>query len=169
MSSLTVSTEIEAVFDTTLERAFKSPMLCDVRKVHTGHWITPRVLRCTDDSTWGQVGGSRIIHMDGSTFTRPGTSLDTVLARDENRYWKIEISDFEMFAFGFERFQGEWFTHQQPDGRVHIRYRYTMFSGSPLLYPIHWLFTRLLWRMYMRQVLENIRQLTLQEEPYLSN
>ena len=58
---MTTSTEITTVLDTTLERAFKTPMLCDVREIHTGYGVTPRVTHCTDDATWGRVGGSRQI------------------------------------------------------------------------------------------------------------
>jgi hypothetical protein len=48
--------EIATVFHSTLERAFKTPLLCDVAKVHTGYGIMPRVTHCTDDENWGQVG-----------------------------------------------------------------------------------------------------------------
>lgn len=58
-----ITTEISAIFDTTLERAFKSPMLCDITKVHTGYGITPRVTHCTEDENWGKAGGSRKVFM----------------------------------------------------------------------------------------------------------
>ncbi|MCB9331841.1 MAG: hypothetical protein H6574_12225 [Lewinellaceae bacterium] len=38
-------------------------MLCDVTKVHTGFGMMPRVTHCTEDETWGQVGGSRKVFM----------------------------------------------------------------------------------------------------------
>lgn len=164
------STEITAVFETTLERAFKSPMLCDITRIHTGHGITPRVTHCTEDETWGQAGGSRKVCME-KTFAFKGgeSSLDTVLERKENEYWKIEISEFKTPSLGFEKFQGEWFTTPLETGKVLVRYRYTLFSNSTLLYPIHWLFTKLIWRNYMRHVLENIRKLVISEAPYLHN
>ncbi len=165
---LKTTTEITTVFNTTLERAFKSPMLCDITKVHSGYGITPRVTFCTEDETWGKVGGSRKVFMAKTLAFKGGeSSLDTVLERKENEYWKIEISDFKTWSMGFEKFQGEWFTTQLEEGKVLVRYRYTMFSKYRLCYPFHWLFTKIVWRNYMQHVLENIRQLTLEEAPYL--
>ena len=101
------------------------------------------------------------------TFKGGESSLDKVLERVENKYWKIEISDFKAASMGFEKFQGEWFTKQLQEGKVEVRYRYTMFSNSRIFYPFHWLFTKLVWRNYMRHALENIRELTINESPYL--
>lgn len=83
----------------------------------------------------------------------------------ENEYWKIEISDFKTWAMGFEKFQGEWFTSQRPDGKVQVRYVYTMFSNSYLFYPFHWLFTKLIWRNYMKHVLENVENVGNEQRP----
>lgn len=164
------STEIKAIFDTTLERAFKSPMLCDVTKVHTGYSVTPRITHCTEDETWGKVGGSRKIFMAKTWNFKGGeSSLDTVLERKENEYWKIEIGDFKMPSMGFEKFQGEWWTAQQPDGKILIHYRYTMYSRIKILYPFHWLFTKTLWRNYMKHALENVRKLAMSGAPYLND
>jgi len=160
--------EITTVFDTTLERAFKSPMLCDITKVHSGYGITPKVTHCTEDETWGKVGGSRKVFMAKTPSFKGGeSSLDTVLERKENEYWKIEVSDFKSWSMGFTKFQGEWFTTQQKDGKIQIRYKYTMFSDSTLFYPFHWLFTNVIWKNYMQHVMENIRKLAKEEAPYL--
>jgi hypothetical protein len=162
------TTEITAIFNTSLERAFKSPMLCDITKVHSGYGVTPKVTHCTEDETWGKVGGSRKVFMAKTpTFKGGESSLDIVLERKENEYWKIEVSDFKTWSMGFRKFQGEWFTTKRADGSIHIRYKYTMFSDSVVFYPFHWLFTKLVWRNYMQHVIENVRQLTLMDAPYL--
>jgi len=162
------TTEISTTFNTTLERAFKSPMLCDITKVHSGYGVTPRVTHCTEDETWGKVGGSRKVFMaKTATFKGGESSLDKVLDRQENKYWKIEISDFKSASMGFQKFQGEWFTTQLQEGVVQVRYRYTMFSNSVIFYPFHWLFTKLVWRSYMKHALENVRELAVKEAPYL--
>jgi hypothetical protein len=104
--------------------------------------------------------------MEKSLFFKGGaSSTDKVLERIENQYWKIEICDFKMWSFGFEKFQGEWFTKQIEEGNIEIVYKYTMFSNSPLLYPFQWLFTKIIWRNYMQHVLENIRTLIKNEAP----
>jgi len=165
---MTTTTEISAVFNTTLERAFKSPMLCDITRIHTGHGVTPKVTHCTEDASWGQVGGSRKVHMARTPMFKGGeASSDKVLERRENAYWKIEVSDFKTWSMGFTKFQGEWFTDQLPNGNVQVRYRYTMFSDSVVFHPFHWLFTKLVWRNYMKHALENIRELVRAEAPYL--
>jgi hypothetical protein len=41
--------KITTTFNCSLERAFKSPILCDVRKVHTGYGMMPRVTHCAED------------------------------------------------------------------------------------------------------------------------
>jgi hypothetical protein len=162
-------TEVSALFDTTLERAFKTPMLCDITKVHTGYGFTPKATHCTEDESWGKVGGSRKVHLGKSLTMQAGeTTLDKVLARVENHYWKIEISEFTSQMFGFEKFQGEWITVERPDGKIQVRYIYTLFSNSLFFYPFHFLFTKLVWRNYMKHTLENIRQLALNHSPYLS-
>lgn len=53
------TTELTTIFNTTLERGFRSPMLCYITKIHTGNGVTPPVTHCTEDETWGQPGGSR--------------------------------------------------------------------------------------------------------------
>lgn len=162
------SASLTTIFHTTLERAFKSPILCDVTKIHTGYGVTPRVTHCTEDETWGRPGGSRKVFMaKTATFKGGESSLDKVLVRRENEYWKIEISDFKSFSMGFNKFQGEWFTKQLEDGSVEVRYTYTMFSDSLVFYPFHWLFTKVIWRNYMRNALENVRKLVMEEAEYL--
>jgi hypothetical protein len=161
-------TEVTAIFDTTLERAFKSPMLCDITKVHTGYKVMPRVIHCTEDESWGQVGSSRKVFMGKSLIFKGGESLlDKVLERKENHYWKIEVCDFKFWILGFEKFQGEWITTELPNGKIQIRYIYTMFSNSKFFFPFQWLFTKIVWRNYMKHAIDNIRQLAINESPYL--
>ena len=44
------------VYECSLERTFKTPMLCDLSKVHTGFGIMPIVTHTTDDKEWGKLG-----------------------------------------------------------------------------------------------------------------
>lgn len=116
----------------------------------------------------GQVGGSRRVFMERTPLFKGGeASMDRVLERRENAYWKIEISDFKTWSMGFSKFQGEWTTERLSARQVRVCYRYTMFSHSVLLYPLHWFFTKVIWRGYMRQALDNVRKLAEEEAPYL--
>ena len=143
-------------------------MLCDVAKVHTGYGLMPKVTHCTEDENWGKPGYSKKVFVDKSmTYEGGEGSIDTVIERVENAYWKIEVSDFKSWMLGFSKFTGEWKTTELEPNKILIEYTYTLHSDIPFLYPINWLFTKTFWRMYMKQVLENIRKLAYNNEPYL--
>lgn len=162
------SVTVKTIFNCSLERAFKTPILSDVTKVHTGYGFTPRVTHCTEDEGWGQPGSRKRVFVAKSWTQNGGeASIDRVLERRENEYWKIEVSDFKMPMLGFTAFTGEWSTKELEKNKIEITYTYTLHSKYLLLYPLNWLFTKLFWRRYMKQVLENIRKMTVNREPYL--
>src|SRR6188768_2043517 len=101
--------KVSAVFHCTLERAFKTPLLCDVSKVHTGYGIMPRITHCTDDENWGKAGSTKKVYAAKSLTQKGGfASVDKILERIENKYWKFEVSHFQSWMLGFSRFTGEW-------------------------------------------------------------
>jgi hypothetical protein len=159
--------KVTTVYNCSLERAFKSPILCDVTKVHTGYGIMPRVTHCTEDKGWGQPGSRKKIFVAKSLTQKGGfASVDKVIERIENKYWKIEISDFQSWMLGFYKFVGEWQTTELEKDKILIEYTYKLHSNIALLYPINWLFTKTFWRTYMKRAMENIRQLTINKEAY---
>lgn len=165
---MTTQVNIKTIFNCSLERAFKTPMLCDVSKVHTGFGIMPKVTHCTEDSDWGKPGGSKKIFAAKSISFKGGeASSDHVIERIENKYWRIEVRDFTAWMLGFSKFVGEWQTTELEPNKILIDYTYTMHSDMVLLYPLNWLFTKIFWRIYMKRVLENVRQLAYTEAPYL--
>jgi hypothetical protein len=165
-----IKVKIDTVYNCTLERAFKTPMLCDVSKVHTGYGIMPRVTHCTDDKTWGQVGSTKKVYAAKSLTQKGGfASVDKVLERVENKYWKIEVSDFQSWMLGFTKFTGEWRTTEIEKDKIQIEYTYTLHCNVALLYPLNYLFARTFWKTYMKRVLNNIEQMTLDKEPYQYN
>lgn len=165
---MTSGTTIKTIYHCSLERAFKTPMLCDVSRIHTGFGIMPKVIYCTEDEHWGTPGYGKKVFVAGSPTFRGGeASTDRVLERRENEYWKIEVSDFKSWMLGFTKFVGEWSTREIEPGKVLITYTYTLHSDNILLYPANWLFAKTFWRMYMKRVLENVRTLIRNEEPYL--
>ena len=93
--------------------------------------------------------------------------MDNVIDRVENEYWKIEINQFAVWMLGFSKFVGEWQTKELSKDKILVKYAYTLYSDLPLLYPLNWLFTKLYWRTYMKQVIKNIRTLIDNKEPYL--
>lgn len=167
---MTTKTSVSTIFHCSLERAFKTPMLCDVSKVHTGFGLMPKVTHCIDDENWGQPGYSKKVYV-AKSMAQPGgwASNDKVLERVENQYWKIEVSQFQSWFLGFTKFIGEWTTTELAPNKVLVEYTYTMHSDSLYLYPLNWIFTKTFWRIYMKKVLENIWRMIEKKEPYLYN
>ena len=161
-------TKVSAIYECSLERAFKTPMLCDVSKVHTGFGIMPRVTHTTNDENWGKPGSSKKVYA-AKSFTQKGgfVSVDNILEREENQYWKIQVDNFQSWMLGFYKFVGEWKTTQLAPNKIMVEYTYSLHANIPLLYPLNWLFAKTFWKIYMRRVLENVRNMAYQDEPYL--
>ena len=161
-------TKVSAIFEFSLERAYKTPMLCDVTKVHTGFGIMPKVTRTTNDENWGKPGSSKKVYTAKSFSQKGGfASVDNVIEREENQHWKIQVDNFQSWMLGFYKFVGEWKTTQLGPNKIMIEYTYALYSNVPFFYPLNWLFAKTFWRTYMRRVVENVRNMVYQDEPYL--
>lgn len=159
---------IQDKFNCDLERAFKTPMLCDVTKVHTGYGLMPKIISVSDDQNWGQPGSSKKVFAAASLTQKGGyVSKDNVIDRKENDYWVIEVNDFQSWMLGFYKFQGTWKTEEISQNNILITYTYSLFSNAPLLYPFNWLFTQLFWKRYMKRAMKNVKEMAYSKEPYL--
>ena len=159
--------KVSTVYECSLERAFKTPMLCDITKVHTGFGIMPKVTHTKNDKDWGQPGSSKHVYTAKSLTQKGGlSSIDRVIERDENHYWKIQVDDFQFWVLGFHKFVGEWKTTQLESDKICIEYTYSLHSNKLLLYPFNFLFAKTFWKIYMKRVLENIRTMAHDNEPY---
>ena len=157
---------VSTVYRCSLERAFKTPMLIDVSRVHTGMGVMPAITYSSDDEGWGVPGSTKKVYATKSIASKAGyASMDKVLERIENEYWKIEVSDFQSWMLGFYKFEGEWKTTELSPNNIQIDYTYTQYFKTPFLYPLNWMFTHLFWKKYMKQVLENIRIIAESDEP----
>lgn len=162
------SINVSAIFNCSLERAFKTALLCDVSKIHTGYGIMPKVTHCTDDENWGQVGSIKKVYAAKSFSQKGGfASVDKVLERIEDKYWKFEVSDFQSSILGFSSFIGEWETIEIDKNNILVNYTYTLHSHIPLFYPLNWFFAKTFWKTYMKQVLKNVQQMAYNSEPYM--
>ena len=136
-------------------------------KIHTGYGIMPKVTHCTDDENWGKLNSSKKVFVEKSLTHKGGFgSVDNVIERKENMYWKIEINNFQAWMLGFYKFVGEWKTTEIEKDKILIEYTYTLYSNNIFLYPINWIFTKTFWKKYMKQAMENVRQLAIDKEPY---
>jgi hypothetical protein len=164
---MTTKVKLTTTFNCSLERAFKTPILCDVSKIHTGLGIMPRVTHSTEDEDWGKIGSTKKVFAAASLTQKGGwVSNDKVVERIENSYWKFEVSDFQSWMLGFSKFTGEWQTTELEPNKILVEYTYTLHSDVALLYPVNWLFAKVFWKIYMKQVLENVRQLAYSNARY---
>lgn len=162
-----IKIKVSTTYKCSLERAFKTPMLCDVSKVHTGYGLMPKVTHCTEDENWGEVGSSKKVYAAKSLTQQGGfVSVDNILERKENSYWKIQVDDFQSWMLGFYKFVGEWKTTEIEPNNILIEYTYTLHADKPSFYPLNWLFAKTFWKTYMTRVLENVRQMAYKNEPY---
>ena len=165
---MVTTVKIETIYNCSLERAFKTPMLCNVAKVHTGFGIMPKVTHATEDENWGKPGSTKKVFVAKSISQKGGfASVDKVIEREENKYWKIEVSYFQSLMLGFSKFTGEWKTTEIEPNKILVEYTYHLKSDIGLLYPLNWLFTKTFWKTYMKRVIENIRKMAANKEPYL--
>ena len=159
--------KVSTIYNCSLERAFKTPMLCDVTKVHTGYGLMPKITHASDDENWGKPGFSKKVYAAKSISQKGGfVSMDKVIERVENKYWVIEVSQFQSWMLGFYKFVGEWKTTELEPDKILVEYTYALHSNITLFYPLNWLFAKTFWKTYMKRVLENIRQMAYTNEPY---
>jgi len=157
-----------AIYNCSLERAFKAPILCDVTKVHTGYGLMPRVTRTTNDLDWGKVGSIKNVYADKSlTFKGGEVSTDEIIERIENKYWKAEVGNFKSWMLNIWKFTFEWTTIEIEPDKIKINYDYTIHGKGILLIPFQWLFANVFYTRYMKQVLENVRKMAEGDEPFL--
>lgn len=159
---------VNTIYHCSLESAFKTPILCDVSKVHTGYGIMPKVTHCEGDDNWGKSGHSKKVFVAKSITQKGGfASVDKVIRRIENQLWEIEVSDFQSWMLGFWKFKGEWLTKELEKNMILIKYSYTLYAKQRILFFPQWIFAKLFWKRYMKKVMENIRVMINNHEPFL--
>ena len=150
-----------------LARAFKTPILCDVSKIHTGFGIMPKITHVSHDQSWGKPGSSKRVYAQKNWIQNGGyVSMDHVIERDENKQWKIRVDDFQAWMLGFTSFHGTWETELLAENEILVRYSYQLIAKHWFLFPLQWLFANWFWKRYMNQVMRNIIQLIKTHEPY---
>jgi hypothetical protein len=164
------TTQVTSLFYCSLERAFKTPILGDATKFHTGFGFLPPVTHFTEDETWGKPNGYRMAQIDKSVLFNEGVlAKDIVVKREDNKYWKWEVNNFRQWRMGFEKFQGEWFVKDNANGTIGIVYAYSLYTRNILLFPFHWLFTKTIWNQYMKHAIQNIKLIAESEAPFVYN
>ena len=154
------SYQISDVFICSLERAFKAPILGDATKFMKGYLFQPPVTGFEDDSTWGQVNGQRYPINNGNLLVKKGRMFkDVILERDENKYWKWTIYDFQFRTLFFiSKAVGEWGVKALNENKVEVTYTYTYYSNNWLYNPLAWLLVNIQIKGIMQRALVGIKQ-----------
>ena len=84
------------IIHSTLKNCFKTPIYGDVRKIMTGYLILPASEGVTDDNSWANPMGKRIV----IAFGKP-LCTEQIVVREENMYWKYELVNFQQSSFFF--------------------------------------------------------------------
>lgn len=159
---------VEEIFSSSLERAFKTPILGDATIFLAGYGVIPAVEKFTEDSSWGQLGGTRIPHSAKNLLSKGGEiGVDMIAARDENTYWKWGVTEFRQWSMGFTEFQGELFFKKTAENTIQVRWVYTLFSQSGIAYPFHWLFGNVFWKGQMKAGIQKMKAYAESDKPFL--
>lgn len=111
----------KTIYFCSLERAFRTPILCDVTKVHTGYGLMPAVTKTINDENWGKVGSIKNIYAAKSLSFKGGeVSTDEVIERIENKYWKVEVGNFKSWMLNIWKFTFEWTTTELEPNKIQI-------------------------------------------------
>jgi len=162
--------EVEETFSCSLERAFKTPILGDATIFLAGYGVIPAVEKFTEDSTWGQPGGTRIPHSAKNLLSKGGEiGVDIVAVREENKYWRWGVAEFRQPSMGFTEFRGELFFEEKSPQSISVKWVYTLFSTSVVAYPFHWIFGNAFWKGQMKQGIQKMKAYAESDKPFLYN
>lgn len=145
--------EVSEIFNCSLERAFKIPILGDATTFLKGVGPLPGIVGFEDDETWGQQSGSRYPIAKKNFFTKGGrVGFDKIYERIENQYWNWGVTSIEVFVFGISKFEGELFFKEKKDG-IHVRWVYHCTIGKPIMRPFSWFFFKLIWKKNIKNAI----------------
>ena len=160
---------IREIFNCSIERAYKSPILGDATKYLGGHLFQPPVIGFEDDETWGREGGYRYPITNGNLFLKRGRVFkDEILERVENEYWKWTIYNFEVNSLFFaEKAIAEWRVVRVSENKYEVEYSYDFYSKNIFLQPINWLFMQLQYKGMMKKALKGIKAFAESDQGFI--
>ena len=157
---LRINYTLKDIFECSQERAFQAPILGDATKFMKGYLFQPPVTGFEEDKTWGEINGIRYPINNGNLLVKKGRMFkDVILERDENKYWKWTIYDFEFKTLFFiERAIGEWEVNTLGDNKIEVVYTYTYYSKKKIFKPLTWLLVNVQIKGIMIRALAGIKK-----------
>lgn len=163
------SFKLKDVFDCSLERAFKAPILGDATKFMKGYLFQPPVTGFEDDRTWRQVNGKRYPINNGNLLVKKGRMFkDVILERVENKYWKWKIYDFKFKTLFFiNKAIGEWDVQELNENKIEVTYTYSYYSKNWLSNPFTWLLVKIQIQGTMKRAFLKIKKQAQSNDPFI--
>jgi hypothetical protein len=164
-----VKVELTDTFHSSIERAFKAPILGDATKFLNGYRFQPPIIGFEEDDTWGQVDGIRYPITNGNFWLPKGRLFtDKILERNENESWKWTIYDFKIPMMFFARKAiGEWTVLEKGSNRIEVCYAYTFYSKNIIFHLGTMLFCQLQWKGMMKKAIAGIKQQAESKLPFI--
>jgi len=141
--------------------AFQAITALDVPRVFRGHGPLPAVEALDEPiGNWESVGHSRRICLSDGSHVR-----ETLTAVDRPRGFSYVVEGFSgVIRWLTLRATGQWTFEAISDRETLIRWRYAYEPRSAAAWPLLWLVNQLLWRGYMRKVIDAIGVLLAAEQ-----
>ena len=160
---------LKDIFECSQERAFQAPILGDATKFMKGYLFQPPVTGFEEDQTWGEINGLRYPINNGNLLVKKGRMFkDVILQRDENKYWKWTIYDFEFKTLFFiERAIGEWEVKKLSNDKIEVVYTYTYYSKKKIFNPLTWLLVNIQIKGIMIRALSGIKKQAESSEEFV--
>lgn len=165
------TTQVSAIFNCSLERAFQAPILGDATQFLNGYLLQPPVIRFEDDETWGQVNGIRYPVVKANfLFKESRIFLDEILKREENKYWKWQVYKFTTWTLFFvKKGIGEWKVEQLADNEIKVNYTYSYYPKHVIYYPLAFLFVKIQIKGMMKKAIRGIKLQAESGNPFVYN
>ena len=113
------------------------------------------------DGDWKHEGARRRITLDDSS-----TATETIQTSQWPNYFDYELTDFKdapLLTILLKRGYGQWWFERTQDGGTHVKWRYSFEPQSPLVIPLLWLFTNIVYRRFMKAAVQEMERFSKDE------
>lgn len=158
-----VSKTHKIIINSSTESCFKVPIYCDVKDIMTGYGPLPPSEGVILDNSWANPKGSRTV----LAFGKP-LCIEKIIEREENKYWKYELIDFQQTTFFFvKRVIGEIVVINIAKEKCEVATTYSFENKNIFTSIITYLFVKILWSGLQKKGLRNIKKLAENNANYI--
>ena len=148
-----ITAQVETTILLPINAVFEKVVHMDVPQYFTGRWPIASVHSVREQvGHWNQVGETRKIHLnDGTHLT------ERISSYQSGDHFAYELGNLTgALNILVEKVEGIWKYVPMENGSTVINWRYDFYPKSVIIQPLTWLFVKLLWLPYMKQVMNRI-------------